>query len=433
MGLERMASQSDAYDSVLVFSDVHIGLPEGEIFGKDFEAFVDFVVSTSTFHVDSEEGGFQFDLPRAIVISGDFLDLWDGRISNLPDFIANSARVLTEKTDVFYLRGNHDYIVPDIVPKATPVMKRFEICEYKALKIGGKPCFFIHGHQFMSAFGSLNLKLESFVDPYYTLMEGFLSRLCRGKGTNILKILTALFVVIVALLALDSWPASTALALWMSFGLLLPSAVVCIWRLLQKSLWKGISLMLGEVINRFRGADRGDTIEYLTTPSKPISRWFEQGKEESVEARESGFVCFGHSHIPEGPMPGTDRRLSDMIFLNTGSWMRPSSRMLQAVAEKARIYTRAFDKVDEFLIIPFLVVLAYLGLAILQIPALVLALALMVAESVVALGKSSYRRIPGRGVRSLAFIGKDTNNVWRSILLYWDPETAQLSSSPVTT
>jgi UDP-2,3-diacylglucosamine pyrophosphatase LpxH len=433
MGLERMASQSDAYDSVLVFSDVHIGLPEGEIFGKDFEAFVDFVVSTSTFHVDSEEGGFQFDLPRAIILSGDFLDLWDGKISNLPDFIANFARVLAEKTNVFYLRGNHDYIIPDIPPKLIPVMKRFEICEYKVLEIGGKACFFMHGHQFMSAFGPLSLKFESYIDPYYTLMESFLSRFCRGNGANILKTVAVLFVVLGALLALDSWPSSTAFALWMSFGLFLPSALVSIWRLLQKSLWKGISLVLGEVISRFRGAVRGDTVEYLTTPSKPISRCFEQGKEGSVEARRSGFVCFGHTHIPEGPMPGTDKRLSDMMFLNTGSWMRPSSRLLQTVAEKARIYTRAYDKLDEFLVIPSLVVLAYLGLTILPVPALVLALALLVVESVVALGKSSYRRIPGHGVRSLAFIGKDTNDVWRSTLLYWDPKTGELSSSPVMT
>jgi UDP-2,3-diacylglucosamine pyrophosphatase LpxH len=421
--------------------------------------FVDFLASTSTFHVDSEESGFQFDFPRAIVLSGDFLDLWDGRISNMPDFIAKSARVLTEKADVFYLRGNHDYIAPKIEPKLLPVMKKFEICEsYKVLEIGGKPCFFIHGHQFMSAFGPWSLKLESFIDPYYTLMESFLSQLTRENGANTLKILTVLFVIVGALLGLGqpllvSWPTSTVLVLWVLFGLLLPSAFVTIWRLVQKSLWKGISLILGDVINPLRGAVRGDTIDDLTKPSKPIWRWFEREKEKPVEqARKCGFVCFGHTHIPEGPMtrpmpdpsrttrlmPGTDG-LSGVTFLNSGSWMCPPSGRWQNLADKAKKYTRGYDKVDEFLVIPFsiifvlLVVLAYLGLIMLPIPVLVLAIALLIVESVVALGKSSYPSIPGHGVRSLAFIGKDANGEWRSTLLYWDSERRQLSSSPVMT
>mgnify|MGYP001057386414 CR=1 FL=1 len=424
------------YDAAFVISDAHLGLPDDEIFREDLEGFIDFLASNSTVQVNSHDGSFQVKVPNAIVLLGDFLDLWDGRLSNLPAFSAHSARVLTEMADVFYLRGNHDYIIPNITPEATPSVNKFEICEYKVLELGGTSCFFIHGHQFMSAFGPASLKLESYVNPYYSMMESFFSRFSRGRGRQVLLSATALFLVLGMVLAigqpvLSKLPGQAMLALWILFGVLLPVGIVTIWRLTQKMLWKTLVMILGDKINILRGAVRGDTIEYLTAPSRPISRWFKGNREGSAEARMARYVCFGHTHIPEGPSPGKDKNLYDVKFLNTGSWVRPPSKRWRDYAEKIRIYTRPYDKIDEYLVIIFAVLttLSYLGFAISPL-LLLLGMALLLVEPVVVFGKSSFRRIPGVGLRSLAFIGKDVNGVWRAMPLCWDPGRRVLSSPP---
>ncbi len=446
-----------AYDSVLVISDTHVGLPEREIFGRDFEGFTDFLGYTPVLNVSSETENFQFELPKCIILLGDFLDLWDGKIPNFPKFVLDFARIFAEKADVFYLRGNHDYIIPDIPPKGIQDMHTLEICESKLLEVAGAPCFFIHGHQFMSAFGTLSLKVESFFNPYYCLMENFFSRSRRaqqnggtqGRGANVLKLLTVFDVVVgLAFLfgqrVLPTLPGQVISALWVLFWLLFPLAFVTAWRLGQKALWKGISLILGEAIKGIRGAVRGDTIAYLTAPSMPISRWFEQNKEGAEEARKAGFVCFGHTHIPEGPLAGTDlkdidERLRGITFLNTGSWMHPPSSQQAGYAHKARSYTSWFDKWDEYVAFPFSLIfiglasLSYLGVERFPLPILLPAVILSVAEILVAFGKSSYGRLPGRGLRSLAFIGKDANGIRRSVLLYWDPRSMKLSTTPVAT
>lgn len=183
-------SQARLYRAALVISDTHIGLPEKQVFQEDFEDFVDYLASNQILNVKSEEGDFQIEVPKAIVLLGDFFDLWDGRYGKLPPFISNYARVFTEIADVFYLRGNHDYIIPNIEPRSMPNLKRFQILEYLVLELGGRACFFIHGHQFMSAFGSTSLRIESYVNPFYSILESFLSRFSFGHGREILLALT---------------------------------------------------------------------------------------------------------------------------------------------------------------------------------------------------------------------------------------------------
>jgi UDP-2,3-diacylglucosamine pyrophosphatase LpxH len=466
---ERAPARLDAYDSVLVISDAHIGLSDDEVFGDDFKRFLKTVSSASTLDVVSTAGGFQFAFPGAIVLLGDFLDLWDGRISDMPSFLVESVRALTQKADVFYLRGNHDHIVPGILPQHPPAVNRFEIQDEKSLRIGGRTCYFLHGHQFMPAFGSLSLKIESIINPYYTLMQSFLSHPFR-KGPEVIWAVTVLFFLISGALvfgqsALASWPTSI-LALFILFGLLLPLALVTAWRLLQKSLWRGLTLIVGDAFNRLRGAHRGDDIDYLTKPTRPISRWFERNKERLFEAGRPELICFGHTHIPEGPKYGNDvfcyahagtyqapkpgdDRCSEVRFLNPGSWMLPPdrrnarrARWPKAMAGWAPVIKRStYEKLNLVLVMlltAFLalsVVFAFRGSTSLLILFLPPAVALLVFEVFVALGKSSYRKIPERkvGVRSLAFIGQDTKGAWRETLLYWNQITGELSSDPLIT
>jgi UDP-2,3-diacylglucosamine pyrophosphatase LpxH len=391
-----MSTLPERYDSALVISDMHLGLPDCEIFREDFERFIDYVASTDTLRIDSGNGSFQIKVPQAILLLGDFLDLWDGSISRISTFSAQFARVLTEKANVFLLRGNHDYIIPDIEPQAMPGVRKFQICEYKVLDVGGKSCFFIHGHQFMSAFGSASLRIESYINPYHSMMESFFSRLSWGRGRQILLALTGLFAVL--LIVLFGGPSITGklhdqavLVLWMMLGLLLPLAIVNIWRLAQKTLWKLLVMIFGELMDSLRGAAAGDTIDYLTSPSRPISRWFAKHSEGSADARKSSLVCFGHTHIPEGPQPPKDQQLSGITFLNTGSWARPPSVRLRGYADKIRAYTRLYDRLDEYVVLlfPFVVALfAWLGFALSVLT--FFGAALFLAEVAVVLGKSSY-------------------------------------------
>jgi hypothetical protein len=298
----------------------------------------------------------------------------------------------------------------------------------------------------MSAFGPVSLKLESYINPYYSLMEDFFSRLFPqddGRGRQVVYSLTALFLLLCAVLA-SGQPVvvepTYGLILWVAFGMLLPLAIVSIWRLLQKTVWKLFVMIFGELIDSLRGAVKGDNIKYLTSPSRPISRWFARGSADSKEAREAGHVCFGHTHIPEGPM-NPDGELSSIQFLNPGSWARPPSTALVDWAnglreskqqrlrwdEKQQEYMtlmRYYDRIDEYLVILFLALVA-LSQVWLRISSTVLLLSgvtLLIAEVLVVFSKSSYRRLPLDKPRSLAFIGKDGNGVPRQMVLSWNPD-----------
>ncbi len=437
MLLKEIYTLPERYDSALIISDTHVGLPGNEIFQEDFEAFINHLASNPSIRIESDDDNFQIELPKLIILLGDFLDFWDGRLSKLPGFSTRVARVLSELADVLYLRGNHDYIVPNI-EAAAAISKKFEICEDKLIEIGGKPFYFIHGHQFMSAFGPTALKLETYINPYYTMMEGFFSRFTIGHGRHFLAGLTLSFVILGLLFSfgqilLTKLSSQLMQFLWSMFGLLFPVGFVTIWRVAQKKVWKFFTMIFGELINSLRGAARGDTIEYLTSPSKPISRWFEKKSEQSKQAKEAGFVVFGHTHIPEGPMPGDAESLTGIEFLNTGSWMKHPSKAKFTLADKARTYTRLIDKFDEYLLIVIaaMTTLTLFTQVIPLLPVLIAGVIMLTIEVAVVLGKSSYRRLPNAGLRSLAFIGKDTMGAHRVMLLYWDPTKMALSASPI--
>lgn len=430
-----MEKQDHEYESALVISDTHIGLPGTQVFQDDFEEFIRFLSSNKTLPIVFGEERVDVKLPGLIILLGDFVDLWDGDISKLHDFLAQFARSLTGKADVFYLRGNHDYIIPDIKPAVFGNMSTFEICEYKVLRIAGKSWFFIHGHQFMSAFGRLSLVFESFINPYYSIVEWFFSRLPTGHGKQVTIILSGLAIVLGLLLGFGRQlfavlPAGVDFYLTIVFGVLLVLGFVTLWRLFQKSVWKAFTMIFGEALDSLRGAARGDTIEYLTSPSRPISRWFEKA-ELAKEARESGFVCFGHTHIPEGPMQGQDK-LQDITFLNTGSWVKPPRQKLRQAAETARKITKPFDGLDEYVFILSFLVSSFLYFThrISAYLALIIIMAFSVLEIVVVFGKSSYRRIEQSNLRSLAYIGKEVKADQPISLLYWNPRDKVLTTAP---
>ena len=429
-------SQLEGYDAALVISDTHVGLPpEKEVFQDDLEDFIAYLAANPTIKIQSEEGDFAFERPRAIVLLGDFLDLWDGRPEVLPGFISDFGLTLTEIADVFYLRGNHDYVIPDI-PSAFKLGDKnsFQICENLVLELGGRACFFIHGHQFMSAFGSTSLKIESYVNPYYSIIQSFFSRFTHDRGREIMLALTSAFLGILVIIGLGDFSAvKFSIPIWLIFflGLLLPVGAVTAWRLVQKPLWRFIVRIFDDHLKFLRGSLRGDTIDYLTGDSKPITRWFTGHDRGQSEAKRAGFVCFGHTHIPEGPSQGIDESLKSITFLNTGSWVRPPPRQLQSYANKARGITRRFDKIDQWL----LIVLIVAGIFLFKFALVPWGLFLLVAivalsvEIVVVFGKSSYNRLPSSGIRSLAFIGLDLEGTWRSKLLYWDSTRRALSTT----
>jgi len=423
-----------------------MGLRDKEIYGNDLENFFDFLASTETLTIDSDKGKLEAQVPKAIIVLGDFLDLWDGSLAKLPKFTTDYARPLTEKADLYYLRGNHDYLVPNIQPRTGFPRNKFEICEYKVLNIAGRSCFFIHGHQFSSWFGPLPLKIESYVNPYCTILEGFLSRLFWGHGRHILYALAVLFLGLCALFfssygtpILRSLTSEHILFLWMLIGLLVPAAIVTIWRFLQKALWKLLVLIFQDLIKSLTGAVRGDTIKYLTSRSRPISRWFSRGERGSDDARKAEFVCFGHTHIPEPPQCGEDESLREITFMNTGSWVRPSKGWAD-FASTIREYLRYYDWIDEYVVIGVvaLIVLApliiwfYPRIAISPTLAMIFLALFALVEALVALGRSSYRRIPVDKVRSLVYIGKSPKEQWSAMLLYWDPQRRLLSSKTET-
>jgi UDP-2,3-diacylglucosamine pyrophosphatase LpxH len=430
-----MEKQDREYESALVISDTHIGLPNSQVFHEDFEKFIRFLSSNKSLPMMLGNDRVDVKFPGLIILLGDFVDLWDGDLSKLHDFLAQYARSLTEKVNVFYLRGNYDYVIPNINPATFGGMNPFEICEYKVLRIAGKSCFFIHGHQFMSAFGRFSLAFESFINPYYSIVQWFFSRLASGHGKQVTIILTGFAITLALLLTLGRqllapMPGGTDFYLSIVLGVLLVVGFVTLWRLFQKSVWKAVTMIFGEKWNSIRGAVRGDTIEYLTARSRPISRWFEKAT-LSKEARESGLVCFGHTHIPEGPMKGQDE-LKDIMFVNTGSWVKPPQQDLRRAAEIARRITRPYDVLDEYVFILSVLVASFLFFTqrVSVYLAITIIIILSALEIVVVLGKSSYRRIERSRVRSLAYIGKEVKADPPVTLLYWDPRDEVLTIVP---
>lgn len=419
-----------------------MGLPDRQVFREDFEEFIRFLASNQTLRVISRDGNLDVKIPGLVILLGDFVDLWDGDLSKLEAFLAQYARSLTENTTVFYLRGNHDYMIQDVNRAPFGHMSSFEISDYKVLRIAGRSWFFIHGHQFMSAFGHISLAFESLINPYYSIIEWFLSRVSGGRGKQLTTVLTVVTVLLGFLLAFE--PEQIGLVLrqanlyvwfWWIFGLLFGLGFVTAWRLFQKSVWKFLSMIFGETFDSIRGATRGDTIEYLTKASKPISRWFKESK-LAKEARGSGLVCFGHTHIPEGPQHGKDEGLKDIVFLNTGSWVKPPLQRLRRSAEIARKITRPYDGLDQY-VYALSVLIVGISLTFPQWVSVYAAMALFTVSSLieifVVLGKSSYRRIEKTQVRSLAFIGKEIKSDPPAVLLYWDPRTEVLSTFPPDT
>ena len=160
--------------SIIVVSDLHLGLSHGDEVSKEFLLFLNFiadlrpkgdVVSPPTVEVEGKHR--ELFAPEKIILLGDIIDLWSPRKNNRAFVLSDSypviRKLLTLPCEKIYVTGNHDNeinevagIVPDEkCPEITIVDRHYPEGigpagqkKYPGFRAGKHNYYFLHGQQF---------------------------------------------------------------------------------------------------------------------------------------------------------------------------------------------------------------------------------------------------------------------------------------------
>lgn len=121
-------------EEVIVFSDTHLGLKRGSN-AEEFRRFLSYLVEEVR------------KRPTAIVVNGDFIELW-----TRDDFVVLMENLspleqlynLAKKNRVYWVVGNHDYRFKDFTSCLLPICVRRQLI----LKDGDASYRFVHGDQY---------------------------------------------------------------------------------------------------------------------------------------------------------------------------------------------------------------------------------------------------------------------------------------------
>lgn len=313
--------------SIIVVSDLHLGLSGGDTVSETFCSFLDFVKTLRPEGAAEDVPSLLADgnvrplyAPDRIILLGDIVDLWSPRHNNRANVLSDSLLPIRKLGDLpcrkIYVTGNHDNEINEVAglfprknsPEITIIDRHYP--EGKELdgreKFAGLPAgkhryHFLHGQQFDIMFICATF-LRDYPGWVANNSEVFREHPRLKWAIRVLLLLTSIYLIA------------------NFFGIVMPG----VWNAALHILF-GISL----VIFIF-SLDTGKFREYWDiatqkTPAKWQTIWaivkygfwkIDEGKDITAD-----IVVFGHTHLADD-----SRRLfcNDPVigkrFINTGAW-----------------------------------------------------------------------------------------------------------------
>jgi len=311
--------------SVIVVSDMHLGLKNREQVSTDFSDFLAFIrllvpgsgtAGSPSVMVDGKPK--ELLAPAKIILLGDIIDLWSPRGNNRASVLADSYPIIQSlfalPTEIVYIAGNHDNEIAEIegsfpvsAPGKLTIIKRHYpdsppgrngIKQHSGIPIGDHRYFFMHGQQFDLLFNAAGLLQDypGWVAKNYSLFK----ELPRIKwffwalfGFSLLYVLANIILKITTLF--DG-------LVYILLGLSVVIVLFSIEPTAFRAFWDKISL---------RKNTKTETIESIIE----TGFW----KTEAGDNILADIVVFGHTHIADD---SKDRYLQmhHKRFINSGSW-----------------------------------------------------------------------------------------------------------------
>jgi UDP-2,3-diacylglucosamine pyrophosphatase LpxH len=339
--------------SVLVISDTHFGADgcSKEAFGRFLDWLADWMNASTTGGATSDKASqvkedtlekgegqkTEPEPPELVILLGDFLEYWDPRGDDRTQPLRDSFQIFDKLFNLpckkVYVIGNHDHEMVEygsisalrahgrakpssgvypctnatqfvIARDHYPNLPSNRTDEW--LRIGDRYYYFLHGHQldkWFKAVGELKFVpgwMSQFASAYRSINPWF------GRIFSVILFLTVAAGV------------GSALGLWAApLGILLLLTVASIWVAapwlwvkLQRPVWKWIARR--GVVPKFVDVER-------------VARDYFRPDKLKTRART---LVFGHTHYP-GCWRDKDGSLKGWTFVNSGSWLKPSSDILR--------------------------------------------------------------------------------------------------------
>jgi len=311
--------------SVIVVSDLHLGLVKREQASADFSDFLEFLKRLVPGGTGGNPEAMVNDKPKKllapakIILLGDIVDLWSPRDNTRASVFADSYPIIQSllafPAEIVYVAGNHDDEITEIegsFPVSSPgkltIIKRHYpdslpgrdgIKKHSGILIGNHRYFFMHGQQFDLLFNIMGLlqNYPGWVSKNYSLFR---------EHPRFKWLFWALFgLSIVYLMLANIILRITTILNGVMYFLLGLSMIIVLFSIEPttfRSFWDGISL---------RKNTKTETIETIIE----AGFW----KKEAGDNILADVVVFGHTHIADD---SKDRYLQihHKRFINSGSW-----------------------------------------------------------------------------------------------------------------
>jgi Predicted ICC-like phosphoesterases len=311
--------------SVIVVSDLHLGLIDQETVNKDFLEFLKYLGNIPINGASSEKRTLIIDgkprelyAPDKIILLGDIVDLWsprkDIRSSVLEDAFPLILATLTSPAKVVYIAGNHDgeiaeiegsfpqgphtqiKIIKDHYPD-TSVYSQGKT-QYTGQKIGSSTYFFLHGHQFDLTFKTVGILQDypGWVSKNYALFKEFPMLKWGIRGICVIS----LAYILAAAIKIAAFPFTELV--YFVFGLSLILSLFTIEPTSFRALWDFMS-------------------QRIKTKTATIETIIEEGFWNPIDGNNilADVVVFGHTHVADDSKERYLKKYHKR-FINSGSW-----------------------------------------------------------------------------------------------------------------
>ena len=311
--------------SVIVVSDLHLGLEKREQASADFSDFLEFLKRLVPGGTGGDPEVMVNDKPKKllapakIILLGDIVDLWSPRDNNRASVFADSYPIIQSllafPAEIVYVAGNHDDEITEIegsFPVSSPgkltIIKRHYpdsppgrdgIKKHCGIPIGNHRYFFMHGQQFDLLFNVAGLlqNYPGWVAKNYSLFRehpGFKGLFWALFGLSIVYLVLANIILMITTILNG--------VMYFLLGLSMIIVLFSIEPTTFRSFWDRISL---------RKNTKTETIETIIE----AGFW----KKEAGDNILADVVVFGHTHIADD---SKDRYLQihHKRFINSGSW-----------------------------------------------------------------------------------------------------------------
>ena len=311
--------------SVIVVSDLHLGLEDQENVSRDFAGFFTYLGKLRKKGAPGEHQTISIEgkprelyAPDKIILLGDIVDLWspkkDTYSSVAEDGYPLLATLMTFPEKIVYVAGNHDQEIAEFTgsfPTGLPTRLKIiqdhypdnHTCsgkdtQYTGLQIGNNRYFFLHGQQFDMMFNTAGVLQDypGWVAKNYML---FREHPILKWGTRAICGFSLVYLVAAALGTVTS---SCVEQFGILFGITFVISLFTIEPASFRGLWDAVNMR-------------------IKTKTATIETIIEEGfwKPEAGKNLLAEVVVFGHTHVADD----SKGRYLDQYqkrFINSGNW-----------------------------------------------------------------------------------------------------------------